>query len=147
MPLEPLKQWICDHCHDLIEKADDGWLEWYQDEATKKLAGFRIVHHSEKCQYDDSRPEWRHRSLSDNHLQYFTGYDGLAQLLVLFDYEKFEDPYQLTDVIRRIHLPYYEEARQYWERAKEDGLLYGERYTDRDYFQDKLIAIIERYTE
>jgi hypothetical protein len=147
MPLEPLKQWICDRCGDLIERAEEGWLEWYRDEERKHVTGFRIVHHLPQCQYNEDTREWNHRTLLDNHLQYFTGYDGFAQLLAMFDYEKFVDPSELTEIIRRIHLPNFEEARQYWSQAKEDGLIHGDRHTDRDYFQHILITVIERYAE
>ena len=31
MKLKPLQQFICDECQGVIEKVDDGWLEWFDD--------------------------------------------------------------------------------------------------------------------
>ena len=31
MRLRPLEQFICDECGELIEKLEDGWLEWIDD--------------------------------------------------------------------------------------------------------------------
>lgn len=31
MELQPLKQWICDTCGEIIEAPHDGWLEWVTD--------------------------------------------------------------------------------------------------------------------
>ena len=43
MKLKPLHQFICDECENLIEKIEDGWLEWLNP-PDKPVHGFRIVH-------------------------------------------------------------------------------------------------------
>jgi hypothetical protein len=145
MQLEPLKQWLCDNCGLIIERAEEGWLEWYEDTESNQSAGFRIVHHDTLCQYDSSKLDGKNKSVSDGHLQNFTGYDGFSILLGMFDYANLADNHELTEIIRRIHLPNYEEARLYWDRAKEDGVIFGERESVPDYFQDTLRGIINRY--
>jgi hypothetical protein len=145
MKLEEPKQWYCDSCGLVIEKAEDGWLEWYEDTETNQSAGFRIVHHDQRCQYNWGKLDRKNKSLSDGHLQNFTGYDGFSILLGMFDYANPTDPHELTEIIRRIHLPNYEEARQYWDEAKEDGYVSGERESVTDYFQNTLIGVINRY--
>jgi len=53
MKLIPLQQWICDSCGGLIETPRDGWFEWYAGINDHVATGFRIVHHSEPCMYND----------------------------------------------------------------------------------------------
>jgi hypothetical protein len=145
MKLIPLSQWICDSCNQMIEKAEEGWLEWYELKDGNQIGGFRIVHNQEECHYRYERLIREGKHISDNHLQYFTGYDGLASLLTMFDCKTQIDSYELADIIRRIHLPYYEEARTYWEEAKVDGFIFGERHSVRDFQQGTLLNLITRY--
>jgi hypothetical protein len=42
--LEPLRQWICDTCGEIIQSAEQGYVEWM--ETNDKMHGFRIVHHA-----------------------------------------------------------------------------------------------------
>jgi len=51
----------------------------------------------------------------------FCDVNGLAKLLAMLQYKKLENPDELAEIIRRIHVPYYEEARLYWDTAKADG--------------------------
>jgi len=141
MKLKPLQQFICDECGDVIEKVDDGWLEWF-DDTKNPIHGFRIVHVSGasprfkkggNCYYPESS------ALSDNHLEHFTGIDGLAWLLSLFD-RNLGDPRELAEIIRRIHILYYEEARQYLERAYNHGFI-----DSKDYSQYDLKRVIQEY--
>ncbi len=69
MGLEPLRQFVCDKCGEVIETVEDGWLEWFDNYETP-AQGFRIVHSGGPCYYPDSA------DVSDNHLVYFTGPDG-----------------------------------------------------------------------
>ncbi|MGD0487762.1 MAG: hypothetical protein ABSB94_11270 [Syntrophorhabdales bacterium] len=135
MSLKPLEQFICDQCGLLIEKIDDGWLEWY-DDLEKPAHGFRIVHSGRRCYYPE-RAE-----ISDNHLIYFTGNDGLSMLLNLFKRKGVVDQDELAEIIRRLHVPYYEEARTYWDRAVSEGMVDNE-----DYRQADLQAVIKEYSE
>lgn len=150
MKLVPLQQWICDECGKIIKKPEDGWLEWLEG-VTESIQpyGFRIVHHQlaspqKGCYYKATKvnPAF----ISDGHLDWYLGHDGLAQLLVFFDdgNRNAKDQTELAEIIRRLHLPYYEEARLCFQAAHADG------YTDgfneyAIYMQDTMKRIIERY--
>jgi hypothetical protein len=142
MKLKPLHQFICDECGQLIEKVEDGWLEWLKP-PEKPVHGFRIVHvagasprfhQGGNCYYPES-----YRA-SDNHLNYFAGPDGLA-LLLSFTEWYLGDPKELAEIIRRTHVPHYEEARQYLDKAYGDGFI----SSSRDYSQEDLKKVIEEY--
>ena len=49
MKLEPLEQWICDRCGQVIESPEQGMVEWLQekDETVPyyRAYGFHIIHH------------------------------------------------------------------------------------------------------
>jgi hypothetical protein len=140
--LKPLQQFICDECGGLIKKVDDGWLEWIDDSRTP-IHGFRIVHaqgasprlnQGGNCYYPKSF------GASDMHLKYFTGPDGLSLLLSFFAKENTADPNELVAIIRRIHLPYYEEARPHLEKALDAGII-----SSREYIQEELKTVIKEY--
>ena len=139
--LEPLKQFICDKCGQIIEKPEDGWVEWLHREdpltGRRKNQGFKIVHHSAaspisdgtrrvRCYHYDNRAD-----RSDNHLEYFLGDSGLPILYGMIDSgPDFVDQKYVPEVasvreymefLRRLTLPYYEEARKYWYEAKSNG--------------------------
>jgi hypothetical protein len=139
--LEPLKQFVCDKCGQIIEKPEDGWVEWLhpEDPATgkRKNQGFKIVHHSKasplsdgtrnvRCYHYDNNP-----LRSDNHLEYFLGENGLSMLYAMVDpgphFSDGDDVPEVVDFreymefLRRLTIPYYEEARIYWSDAKLDG--------------------------
>ena len=43
--LEPLKQWVCDTCGEIINSSSEGYVEWLTDDSSPlKSNGFRIVH-------------------------------------------------------------------------------------------------------
>jgi len=147
MALEPLKQFICDHCGTVIEKVEDGWLEWIND-GKRPVHGFRIVHHlvasplggQDGCYYRDRL------NVSDNHLEYYMGADGLVRLLAMYDKEHgygVEDPAELAETIRRLHVRHHEEARRYIGRAIGDGFV-----SRLDcYTQSELEGIVKEYGE
>ena len=143
MKLIPLKQWICDSCGEIIEKPEDAWFEWYLDRNTSSETGFRIVHANRtSCRYDDRQLEQQNKSPLDLPFSTVTWPDGLGALLYLTEHTSFADIKEFIDIVRRLHIPYYEEARQYWKQAEKDGLLDGSEYTIK-----ALLAIINRYGE
>lgn len=131
--LKLLEQWYCDSCGEIIESVNDGNLEWYSDREISifKGKGFRIVHNNEKCTYDSNVMFKRGKSNSDGHLNSFIGSDGLVSLLSKFQYERVEDNSELVEIIRRLHIPYYEEARKYHNEAEIDGYFDGENEVTR----------------
>ncbi len=137
--LEPLEQWYCDSCGEVIETVNEGWLEWYRDIKEKshnnKGKGFRIVHHDKRCMYNSKAMYQQGKLTADMHLDDYTGPNGLVNLLSKIQYEYVEDDAELVEIIRRLHVPYYEEARKYHDAADENGYFDGEneitRYTTR----------------
>jgi hypothetical protein len=63
-------------------------------------------------------------------------------LLNLFKRKGVVDQDELAEIIRRLHVPYYEEARTYWDRAVSEGMVDNE-----DYRQADLQAVIKEYSE
>ena len=142
MKLKPLQQFICDECQGVIERIEDGWLEWF-DGLENPIRGFRIVHFSGasprfkkggNCYYPESS------EVSDLHLEAFTGSDGLALLLSFFE-RNLSDPNELAEIIRRLHIPHYEEARHYLERAYTAGII-----DNKVYGQEDLKRVIKEYS-
>ncbi|MCM0627474.1 hypothetical protein M5J14_23660 [Lysinibacillus sp. OL1_EC] len=137
--LEPLNQWVCDSCGEIIDGPENGWLEWYRDingsSNYGKGKGFRIVHHDKKCMYNEHALFQQNKLTADMHLDSFVGPDGLVYLLSKIQYDSVEDNAELVEIIRRLHVPYYEEALLYHHAAEEDGYFDGEneitRYTTR----------------
>jgi len=164
--LKPLEQFICDSCGEVIEKPEDGWVEWLyeknEETGFSKNRGFKIVHHSPRsplntgirgvnCYHYNNIP-----NRSDNHLTYFLGVNGLVELYAKLDPgEAFADEKELPMVLnlreyvnfmRRLTIPYYEEARKYWSDATNDGYFNGanEIWT---FLPDNLRTLIEQYKE
>lgn len=147
MRLRPLEQWICDACGQRIESPHAGWIEWLAGSTPgTKAHGFRIVHNSNRCQYPSTG------RVHDLHLMHAIGPDGLAALLgllapgrstgILADGVTSVDEWAM--LVRRLHIPHLEEARQYWAEAVADGF-FTEISEDAIFSQATLLALIERY--
>lgn len=120
--LKPLQQWICDACGDVIASPDDGWVEWKVTGGKKHH--FRIVHNlrhtpyaatSGTCQYSHKERD------GDLYISDMIGPVGLIRLISWIDvgdwhqddytHPSVRDLREWTTLFRRLHLPYYEEAR------------------------------------
>ena len=147
MKLVPLRQFICDKCGELIASPEDGWLQWRStDEETRSVVyhDFIIVHHFPKSPLEGKYGCYHHSSMvADDHLTSFVGHDGFTRLLGLFRHG-IKDPQELVDIIRRLHTPYYEEARMYWEDAMDDYYFEGAN-ENSPYIQESLVELIRRY--
>jgi hypothetical protein len=135
--LKPLKQWLCDGCGEVIESPEQGCLEWlWNEDDDSKAHCFRIVHldsysphkSSPHCyHYED---QWNR---ADGRLDRYVGGGGLTTLLAFLDHDsctvstgpRVTDVRELVEIIRRLHVPYYEEARRHFRKAITDGLLDG----------------------
>lgn len=148
--LIPLKQWYCDKCGEIIDKEEDGWLEWYHeyddDMVYRSDQGFRIVHHDKRCMYNSRAMHNANKGVSDMHLEDFTGPNGLANLLSSIELEKCKDNKELIEIIKRLHLPYYEEARRYHDKAEMNGFFDGENEVTRSLVENS-ITVIGRYKD
>lgn len=136
--LEPLEEFICDECGEIIENPEDGWVEWivnYFDVEEKpyyEVSNFRIVHHStsspnKSCYYTDLYNDYEGND-STEHLHRYLKDKGLSRSLGLMrDYAKGSIEYKTKDdlvthldLIRRVTIPYYEESRIYLENHYTD---------------------------
>jgi len=124
--LKPLEQWICDKCGQIIEQPKDGYVQFTYDGKCRK--SFVIVHHKLASPHKDTADGCYIHDF-DSALPEFLGSNGLVKLTTLIDAGSYHDPHhnytadtrEWLDLFHRLHVPYYEEARQYWSRASTDG--------------------------
>jgi len=108
----PLTQWTCDSCGRVVTDAADGYVVWHSRYG--KVDDLRIVHRA-TCN--------EHQHVSGAELKRFLGPEGLSYVISLIcagpvraaaghcsthapaDLEAF------GDFVRRVQVPYYEEAR------------------------------------
>lgn len=149
--LEPLKQWYCDTCGEIIESPEDGYVQFKRNDKFG-YSDFIIVHHK------SASPRKYHQKgcyqySSDCDLESFLGNHGKIELLSMLD----PGPYHMIeyesndtnirnwkDFFMRLQLPYYEEARRYWDRASTDGY-FGDINEIMIYTPDYLKQMIEYY--
>jgi hypothetical protein len=114
--LEPLRQWICDSCNNVINGSDQGYVEGRETNDGKKY-GFRIVHHAlysprkndGNCYYSNKeragdlplgdlvgvRVSWKLSSWIDLGVYHDSEYSGPSVLYLR----------EWTTLFRRLHLP------------------------------------------
>lgn len=152
--LIPLQQWICDSCGEVIEKPEDGYVEWQEG-----MEKFRIVHHRGSS---PRKPEGRDCFYpaalrgGDTALPGLLGDVGRVQLTSWLDAgEEFTSDLrrrvkslrEWVVLFRRLQVPLFEEARLYFDKAVEDGRLDG---ANEVYFylpEHGLTDILEKYRE
>ena len=162
--LAPLKQFICDTCGKVINSPEEGWIEWISkldtEKHTSEIHSFNIVHHyySSPLAKPNNEGCYQHGEKlgrSDNHLdQFINDNHKMANILRMLDIGPYHDPdFKATDIkdlrqyvetVRRLTIPYYEEARLYWDKAKEDGYFDGSNEI-WIYSVDNLKYLIEKY--
>ena len=145
MKLTPLRQWVCDSCGKVIDKPENGWCEWYTERDISFDIGFRIVHHTESCMYDDRTMKQRKLITKDFNLTDGLGAGGLGHFLHMIElsekgFHNKVDIVQLVEMMRRLYIPYYEEARLYWNDALRDSFHDGCGFDE-----NILLDIIENY--
>lgn len=110
---QPLNTWICDLCGQGVEDIDKGYVVWRTKRDPIRYHDFRVVHQG-RCDpgqpYDSSLP-----------LKDFVGPEGLTMVLAWLTVgplkneepsNRVEDFAEFVDLVRRVQIPYYEEARQ-----------------------------------
>lgn len=150
--MEPLQQWVCDVCGEVIEKPEDGYVVWSRD-IDGKLDRIRIVHKN-RIVGDERVGCDRDRSfLLSMALPSFLGAKGIVMLLSLVDpgpnfTREYEDRIAnkrlFLEIVRRLQIPYYEEARLYWNKAMADGFFDGANELWA-YDPENLQALVEKY--
>jgi hypothetical protein len=147
MRLLPLSQWKCDACGQIIERPEMGWVEWLAGPTRgTKAHAFRIVHNSSRCQYPSMA------RVHDIHLIHLLGPDGLATLLEVLSpgghtgnrEEGVASLDEWGELVRRLHIPHYEEARQYWADAEADNF-FSRSPEHARYSQTTILDILAQY--
>jgi hypothetical protein len=148
--------WYCDKCGQVITQPDMGMVQWLTRVEGDHLLGrdLRIVHHMASSPlgepngcYPDEKAECARddSTLADQHLDRMLGWDGLVMLLALVEEEGFPAT-QVNRVVMRLFVPGYEQARRYFRKALETGLV-GRELPD-DYFLEwqlrEIVANIPR---
>ncbi|WP_321379132.1 hypothetical protein [Trichococcus shcherbakoviae] len=124
--------WRCDSCGKDINSVEAGWVEWLRDRDSDKYYGMRIVHHDEKCMYNDRYEHFENNnSVLDMHLSSFYSQDGHISLLELISDGQFKNNDEVLEVIKRLFIPDYEVARLYFRDAISEG--YFEPNTKENY--------------
>lgn len=146
MELDKTKFWICDNCGKKIDNIENGWIEWLEAKdknGNYKSWGIRIVHRVD-CIYNQDLVYKQHKAIvSDVDLKSFSGSDGLMDLLVQISDNNFNDNEEVLEIIKRIHIPGYEEARLYFDEAIGDGIF--EPNTKPSYYSQSDIKAVLDY--
>lgn len=163
--LKPLEQFICDECGQVINSPKEGYVEWESGlDANKKMfaRGFRIVHASHTSPIKKRNGEGcfkygksYHRS--DIDLEYFLKHAhqemfSLLDLGFLHDKNKkigcqISDFSEFVDFFKRLTIPYYEEARKYFQEAIEDEEICGDENEIYLFSEENLKKIVQKYNK
>jgi hypothetical protein len=134
--LTPLEQWFCDTCGKTINSPKDGWIEWLVADSYpfNSSYGYKIVHHRQEC---FNYPDWKEydKGISEESLplSVFIGLQGYYELLCRIDigehirkeYERprAKDLREYLEIMKRLTIPYYEEARILIKRALSEDFI------------------------
>lgn len=121
--------WQCNNCGELISSFEDGRVEWLCEgceEETVKIHGLRLVHArtsspestvSYGCEYNPREEFRKNQSLVEGvSFSAFSGPDGLVLMLSMLAQRQYPAE-QLIELVKRVHVPGYEEARDLFPRA------------------------------
>lgn len=142
---EPLKSWYCDACGEKIEDVSKGYVIWHS--AGRKAQSFKIIHQA-KC---DNRKFSSSAALSD-----FLGAKGLSYCMTFLSLGPvieanggtshcyIQDFDEFADFVRRVQVPYYEEARRLYTSSEVLAAL-SDANEFYPYIPEKMKALIEQY--
>jgi hypothetical protein len=149
--------WLCDTCGGKINSPGEGLVEWYSfndDEGVLKHSNFRLVHEEsvsplkrlklkrKGCEFDLYRGEFRAKGTIENRpLAEFLGADGLMRLLSLISDGNFPVA-EIVRMIRRLHVPGYEMAKDFFGAAASDGII-REGTPDAYHDQEDINAVLQ----
>jgi hypothetical protein len=118
----------------MITSSQDGYIEWIistDRNGRRRGHGLRLVHQflasplggRNGCQSDPGTVERRyHGLLYDQTLTDFLGADGLMRSVELITKDALPTA-EVVEMIKRLHIPGYELARQHSEHAQRDDVL------------------------
>lgn len=128
--LIPLKQFYCDTCGEIINRPEEGYTEWIDEEGY--CNGFKIIHHklysplnNKECSQYINKKGIIDGSLSLDRMISL----GASKLLTFLNDGDFTGQYtrsrvkekhlqNFTDFFSRLTIPYYEEARKHFNEAE-----------------------------
>lgn len=105
---EPFVRWRCDECGQQIDDPVDGWVEWRERDGA--LHEFRIVHHISASPRGGPQGCYGSDIAGNMLLERTLAVDGLAWLLGMLDRSTVVQS-QFAELVRRLQLPFYENAR------------------------------------
>lgn len=111
-----VQNWICDKCNEPINLAEHGWVEWMISKETDERSDFQIVHYP-WCLRNEKKFREQGFAVPGFPLQHYLGKDGLIRMLKLLASTNEKNQSQLIEIIQRLHIPGYEEARIFFEEA------------------------------
>ncbi|WPJ21704.1 hypothetical protein [Bacillus phage vB_BpuM-ZY1] len=143
--------WTCDSCGQIIRNAQDGWVEWLvrmsPEGGSLYAHSLRLVHHRPSspspvgCQYNGQQVSAQNSNIiADQGLEFFTSYDGHMELLEMVSRQEFQNPEEVLEMIKRLHIPNYEIARPYVQQAVQQGVIELNAKPGYEY-QDQLTAV------
>ena len=157
---KPFTKYVCDVCGKTID-AKDAVLQWVQrpckDEPHSpfrdELDSMRICCNREAC---DSFLEYK--AICEKlhfqwvHLDWFLGSDNIDEILTFPMERIIPDSLkeQYLEILRRLTIPYYEEARCYFNSAYQDGVIEdidGYNKGHISWKPSRLKRIIEEYSK
>jgi hypothetical protein len=136
------QSWFCDKCGEPVTTGDVGQVVWQVDPSSGLGSAYEIIHKT--CNVDNSRRGYE--------LDSVLGADGLSKLLAELSSGPFKrqpgamavgDVDSYVDVLRRLHILQYEEARRrFGDSSVQD--FYGAANEYMPYLQSELKAIARR---
>jgi|GEM_PF-4285699 len=154
------KNYVCDVCGKEID-VEDAMLQWLQkpiddsksDLFLEELEAIHICCNRKPCDRDYEQRALREQLHEQwNHLDTFVGVDGIDRLLTFPMERKIPEKIQqdFLEIQRRLMIPHYEEARQFFPCAQQDYSIenlaaYYKGHQTWD--EDALRFIIEKYSK
>lgn len=148
--------WTCDNCGEPVRRVEDGYVEWMMvgRKHPRTGRGLRLVHHQPasphapegSCYHNEER-EHRQDAVfyQSMHLSAFLGTDGLMVLLSMLAEGELPKS-EVLELIKRLHIPGYEQARFHFDEAIAEGVF--EPNTPKGYYwQHDIQAVLDFIAE
>ena len=117
---KPLTTWYCDVCGEIIGSPQEGYVIWKTSDVPKSHS-FKIIHQG-KCDLKDHPASAALEDfLGDNGLTYLLSHLSAGPLIASRNgggHRSVADIHEFVDLIRRLQIPYYEQARRKFSLAE-----------------------------
>jgi len=112
--LKPLKEWLCDNCGKVIKSPEDGYVIWRTNDEHQEY-DFRIIHQDicDNKSYPSSMA--LDEFLGPKGLVYLTSFLSIGKVMNNLgrnSRSRIKNLDEFVDLLRRVQVPYYEEARK-----------------------------------